>query len=217
MLLYAQTPARRNRQVLADLIAVVLVAAAVKFALAVHGAIMLLAEPGREMESSGESLATALDDASDTASKVPLVGDLLKKPFQSAADAGTGLADAGQSLQDIISQVATLATLALIVLPVALVLLLWLPPRLRWIRRTATPRHLRYAPGGADLLALHALTGPPGDLSTLPTPPGGLADAWRRGDRQVVAALSEIALRRAGLRPGRAEQGRAERGAEGEL
>ncbi|MEJ8646320.1 hypothetical protein WKI68_43840 [Streptomyces sp. MS1.HAVA.3] len=46
MLLYAQTPARRTRQILADLIAVVLVAAAVKFALAVHDAIMLLAEPG---------------------------------------------------------------------------------------------------------------------------------------------------------------------------
>ncbi|WP_327411511.1 hypothetical protein [Streptomyces sp. NBC_01233] len=201
MLLYAQTPARRNRQILADLIAVVLIVAAVKFALAVHGAIMLLAEPGRKVESSGESLATALDDVGDTASNVPLVGDLLKKPFQSAADAGTGLADAGQSLQDTVSQVATLAAVALIVLPVAFVLLLWLPLRLRWIRRSATIRRLLDAPGGADLLALRALTGPPGDLCAISTPPGGLADAWRRGDQQVVAALSETALRRAGLRP----------------
>ncbi|MET7528338.1 hypothetical protein [Streptomyces goshikiensis] len=201
MLLYAQTPARRTRQVLADLIAVVLIAAAVRFALAVHGAIMMLAEPGRKVESSGEGLATALDDAGATASKVPLVGDLLEEPFQSAADAGTGIADAGQSLQDAVSQLATLATLALIVVPVAFVLLLWLPLRLRWIRRSATIRRLLDAPGGADLLALRALTGPPGDLSTIPAPEGGLADAWRRGDRHVVAALSEITLRRAGLRP----------------
>ncbi|MFG2416992.1 hypothetical protein [Streptomyces goshikiensis] len=201
MLLYAQTPARRTRQVLADLIAVVLIAAAVRFALAVHGAIMMLAEPGRKVESSGEGLATALDDAGATASKVPLVGDLLEKPFQSAADAGTGIADAGQSLQDAVSQLATLATLALIVVPVAFVLLLWLPLRLRWIRRSATIRRLLDAPGGADLLALRALTGPPGDLSTIPAPEGGLADAWRRGDRHVVAALSQITLRRAGLRP----------------
>ncbi|MFD6938521.1 hypothetical protein ACFWAP_20520 [Streptomyces goshikiensis] len=201
MLLYAQTPARRTRQVLADLIAVVLIAAAVWFALAVHGAIMMLAEPGRKVESSGEGLASALDDAGATASKVPLVGDLLEKPFQSAADAGTGIANAGQSLQDAVSQLATLVTLALIVVPVVFVLLLWLPLRLRWIRRSATVRRLLDAPGGADLLALRALTGPPGELSTIPAPQGGLADAWRRGDRHVIAALSEITLRRAGLRP----------------
>ncbi|WP_327250907.1 hypothetical protein [Streptomyces sp. NBC_01244] len=201
MLLYAQTPARRNRQILADLIAVLLIAATVKFALTVRGAIMRLAEPGRKVESSGESLAHALAEAGDTASGVPLVGDLLRKPFRSAADAGTGLADAGQSLQDVVSQVATLATFALIILPVAFVLLLWLPLRVRWIRRSATLRDLLDAPGGADLLALRALTGPPGALSTIPTPAGGLADAWRRGDRHVIAALSEIALRRAGLKP----------------
>ncbi|MGW3059188.1 hypothetical protein ACWC98_25085 [Streptomyces goshikiensis] len=201
MLLYAQTPARRTRQILADLIAVVLIAVAVRFALTVHGAIMMLAEPGRKVESSGEGLASALDDAGATASKVPLVGDLLEKPFQSAADAGTGIADAGQSLQDAVSQLATLVTLALIVVPVVFVLLLWLPLRLRWIRRSATVRRLLDAPGGADLLALRALTGPPGELSTIPAPQGGLADAWRRGDRQVIAALSEITLRRAGLRP----------------
>ncbi|MCX4775992.1 hypothetical protein [Streptomyces sp. NBC_01264] len=201
MLLYAQTPARRNRQVLADLIAVLLIAAAVKFALTVRDAIMRLAEPGRKVESSGDSLAHALTEAGDKASDVPLVGDLLKKPFRSAADAGTGLADAGQSLQDVVGQVATLATISLIVLPVAFVLLLWLPPRVRWIRRSATIRDLRDAPGGADLLALRALTGPVRPLSTIPTPAGGLADAWRRGDPQVIADLSEIALRRAGLKP----------------
>ncbi|MFF8264656.1 hypothetical protein [Streptomyces virginiae] len=201
MLLYAQTPARRNRQILADLIAVLLIAAAVTFALAVHDAIALLAEPGRKVESSGDSLAAALDDAGETASGVPLVGDLLKTPFRSAADAGTGLADAGQSLQDLVGQVAFLVTLALIVVPVACVLLLWLPLRLRWIRHSATIRSLLTAPGGADLLALRALTGPPGDLCAIPAPPGGLADAWRRGDPQAISALSEIALGRAGLRP----------------
>ncbi|MFE5808993.1 hypothetical protein [Streptomyces sp. NPDC056491] len=201
MRLYAQTPARRNCQVLADLIAVFLVAAAVWFALAVHDAIMLLAEPGRRVESSGDSLANELENAGDAASNVPFVGDLLKKPLHSAADASTGFADAGQSLQDAVSQVANLTALALIVLPVTVVLLLWLPARLRWIRRSITLRRLCDAPGGADLLALRALTGPVRDLAALPTPPGGLADAWRRGDEQVIGALSAVALRRAGLRP----------------
>ncbi|GLV87445.1 hypothetical protein Slala03_71340 [Streptomyces lavendulae subsp. lavendulae] len=201
MRLYAQIPARRNRQMLWDLIAVVLVAAVVWFALAVRELIMLLAEPGRKVESSGDGLASGLVNAGDAASKVPLVGDLLRKPLQSAADASSGFADAGQSLQDAVGHIADLTTTALIAVPVAFILLLWLPPRLRWIRRSATVRHLLDAPGGADLLALRALTGPPGDLAALPTPPGGLADAWRRGDQQLISDLSAIALRRAGLRP----------------
>lgn len=201
MRLYAQTPARRNRQVLGDLIALALIAAAVWFALTVRDAIMLLAEPGRKVERSGDSLAAALGNAGDAASDVPLVGGLLEKPLRSAADAGTGFADAGQSLQHTVDQVATLTTTALIVVPVAVVLLLWLPPRLRWIRRGATVRRLLDAPGGSDLLALRALTGPLGDLAALPAPEGGLADGWRRGDPQVIADLCAVAVRRAGLRP----------------
>ncbi|MDX2388952.1 MULTISPECIES: hypothetical protein [unclassified Streptomyces] len=200
MRLYAQTPARRSRQVLADVIAVALVAAAVWFALAVHDAIMKLAEPGRRVESAGTGLATELGNAGDAASNVPLVGGLLRKPLRSAADASTGLADAGQSLQDAVGQVATLTTAALIIVPVTVVLLLWLPARLRWILRGHAVRRLLDAPGGTDLLALRALTGPPRDLAGLRVPEGGLADAWRRGDRQVIGELAEVALRRAGLR-----------------
>ncbi|MCX5001161.1 hypothetical protein OHB05_00755 [Streptomyces sp. NBC_00638] len=201
MRLYAQTPARRTRQVVADLIAVAVIAAVVKFALIVHDAIMLLAEPGRKAQSAGDSLSDGLDDAGNAASKVPFVGDSLKKPLQSAAGAATDLSDAGQSLEHLVSRVATLTALALVVLSVAFVLVLWLPPRLRWIRRSATTRRLLDAPGGADLLALRALTGKQRDLAALPTPPGGLADAWRRGDQQVIADLSMVTLRQAGLRP----------------
>ncbi|UXY32098.1 hypothetical protein [Streptomyces sp. HUAS TT20] len=168
---------------LADLIAVALTAAAVKFALTVHDAIMMLAEPGRKAQSAGDDLASGLEDAADAASKVPFIGDTLKKPLQSAAGAGTGLSDAGQSLQHIVGQVATLTALALIVLPVAFVLVLWLPLRLRWIKHSATTRHLFEDTGGADLLALRTLTGPQRDLVGVPVPPGGLADAWRRGDQ----------------------------------
>ncbi|WP_299537444.1 hypothetical protein [uncultured Streptomyces sp.] len=201
MRLYAQTPARRSRQVLADLIAAALIYAAIRLALAVHDAIAQLAEPGRKAERAGDSLADGLTDAGDAASKVPFVGDELKKPLTSAAEAGSGLADAGRSLQDTVGQVATLATVALIAIPVVCVLLLWLPARLRWIRRSAVTRRLAAGPGGADLLALRVLTGSQRALATLPVPPGGFADAWRRGDEQVIADLAAVGLRTAGLRP----------------
>ncbi|MFJ6941048.1 hypothetical protein [Streptomyces sp. NPDC101132] len=200
MRLYAQTPARRFRQVLADLTAVVLVTLAVWFALTVHDAIMLLAEPGRKVEDAGGSLASGLNDAGDAASNVPLIGDVLKKPLQSAADASDGLSDAGQSLQDLVGRVANLTTFALIFFSVVFVLVLWLPPRVYWIRRSARIQALRDAPGGADLLALRALTGPVKDLAAVPVPAGGLADAWRRGDARTIDDLSRLTLRRAGLR-----------------
>ncbi|OEJ30431.1 hypothetical protein [Streptomyces subrutilus] len=201
MRLYAQTRAHRLRQVLADLIAVVLVAAAVRFALAVHEGIMLLAEPGRKVEDAGGSLASGLGDAGEAASNVPLVGGILKKPLLSAAEASNGFSEAGQSMQDTVSRVADLAAFGLIVASVLFVLALWLPPRVRWIRRSARIRGLVDAPGGADLLALRALTGPVADLAAVAVPPGGLADAWRRGDEQVIGELSRVALRQAGLRP----------------
>ncbi|WP_229860963.1 hypothetical protein [Streptomyces litmocidini] len=199
--MYAQTPARRNAQVLVDLIAVALIAAAVWGALAVREAILLLAEPGRRVESSGDRLAEELGNAGDAASEVPLIGGVLKKPLQSAADAGSGFADAGVSLQETVNQVADVITTALIVVPVLFVLLLWLPPRLLWIRRSSALRRLAEAPGGADLLALRALTGPPGALAELPAPPGGWADAWRQGNQQAITELGTIPLRRIGLRP----------------
>ncbi|MEU9192484.1 hypothetical protein [Streptomyces hundungensis] len=201
MRLYAQTPARRSRQLFADLVALLLIAITVKFALVVRDAILTLAEPGRKAQSAGDSLASGLHDAGNAASKVPFVGDSLKKPLQSAADAGTGLSDAGRSLQDTVGHVATLTAVVLILLPTVFILVVWLIPRMRWIRRTATTRRLLDSPGGADLLALRALTGPQRQLAAIPTPPGGLADAWRRGDPDVIAELSTLTLRRAGLRP----------------
>lgn len=85
MRLYAQTPARRTRQILADLIAAALIYAAVKLALVVHDAIGRLAEPGRKAESAYNSLSGGLHDAGEAASKVPFVGGQLKKQLGSAA------------------------------------------------------------------------------------------------------------------------------------
>ncbi|MFF4169417.1 hypothetical protein [Streptomyces sp. NPDC001744] len=201
MRFYAQTPARRNRQALADLIAVALIAAAVWAALAVRETVVRLAEPGRKVESSGDSLARELGKAGEAVSDVPLVGGVLKKPLQSAADAGSGFADAGVSLQEAVGQVADVVTAVLVVVPVLFVLLLWLPPRLLWVRRSGALRRLAAVPGGDDLLALRALTGPPGVLAGLPVPAGGWADAWRRGDRQAITDLGAAALAHAGLRP----------------
>ena len=201
MRLYAQVPARRTRQVLADLVAVAVIAVAVWFALLVHDAIMLLAGPGRAAQSAGDQLAGGLTDAGNAAARVPLVGDTLKRPLLSAAGAGSGLANAGESVQHSVGHLAFLVALVLVAVPVLVVLALWLPPRLRWVRGTVNARRLLDGPGGADLFALRALTGPLRDLAAVETPAGGLADAWRRGDEAVIDDLCRVGLKQLGLRP----------------
>lgn len=199
--LYAQTPARRNRQLLVDLTALALIAVTVWAALHVRDTILRLAAPGRKVEESGDGLAEQLAGAGEAASDLPFVGGILERPLRSAAEASAGFADAGVSFQETVTQVADVTTAVLIAAPVLLLLLLWIPPRLLWMRRSALVRRLADQPGGADLLALRALTGPPGALAGLPVPPGGFAGAWRRGDPEVIAALSAATLARTGLRP----------------
>ncbi len=199
--IYAQTPARRTRQILADLLAVAVIAAAVRIALAVHSAIMRLAEPGRVTQSAGDRLAGGLGDAGNAADRVPLIGGALKQPLEAAASAGNDLAQAGQAVQDAVGHLAFLVTAVLIAVPVLVVLAFWTATRLRWIIRSAAARRLLEAPDGADLFALRALTGPLRDLAAVEAPPAGLADGWRRGDPAVISALSRVGLAQVGLRP----------------
>ncbi|MFC1438646.1 hypothetical protein ABUW04_10290 [Streptacidiphilus sp. N1-10] len=201
MRIYSQIPARRTRQVVADLLALAVIAVSVWFALLIHDVIMRLAAPGQAAQSAGDQLAGGLNDAGNAAARVPLVGDTLKRPLLSAAGAGNGLASAGESVQHTVSHLAFLVAFVLIAVPVLLVLLVWLPPRIHWIRGTVNARRLLDAPGGADLFALRALTGPLRNLATVEIPPGGLADAWRRGDASVIDDLSRIGLKQVGLRP----------------
>jgi hypothetical protein len=203
MRIYAQTPARRTRQVLADLLAIAVIVGAAWFARLVHRTIMLLVGPGQAAQSAGNRLAGGLHDAGNAASRVPLVGGALKQPLLDAAEAGTGLVLAGQAAEHTVSRLAFMIAFVLVAVPVVTVLLLWLPPRIRWLRSSSQAQRLLAAPGGADLFALRALTGPLQDLAGLRTADGGLAAAWRRGDREVIDDLARVGLRRVGLQPPR--------------
>jgi hypothetical protein len=199
--MYAQTSARRTRQLVADLLALTAIALSVWFALLIHDAITLLAGPGRAAQDAGNQLAGGLGDAGNAAARVPLVGDTLKKPLLSAAEAGHALARAGQSEQNSVSDLAFLVATVLIVVPVLTVLLVWLPPRLHWMRGAAKAQSLLDRPGGADLFALRALNGPLRDLAAVDSPDGDLVGAWRRGDEAVVDQLCRLGLRQVGLLP----------------
>jgi hypothetical protein len=87
----------------------------------------------------------------------------------------------------------------LLVFPLGLVLLVWLPLRVRFIRRAGAAAALRASPAGRDLLALRALAKQP--LPELTRIHPDVAEAWRRGDDSTVDALAALELRSLGLRP----------------
>jgi len=82
--------------------------------------------------------------------------------------------------------------------PLALVLFLWLPLRLRWIRRAGVASGVRDQPAGRDLLALRALASQP--LNELAKLGPDIAQSWRNGDAEAVDALAALELRRLGLK-----------------
>jgi hypothetical protein len=218
MKLYAQTRIRRSRQALGDLSIVAWIALWGWIAWLVHGAIMKLAVPGRSLEDAGTRLASDLDSAGNQAGSVPFVGDSLKKPLVSAGGAGTQLAQAGQAEQDAVAHLAMLFALMVFAVPVVLVLLLWLPRRLRWMRRASAVQRLLDTDGGGELFALRALVGPLPALAAVSRLYGDPAAAWRRGDPDATAELSRLGLARLGLRPGGRRYGgrlRRDRGADG--
>ncbi|WP_431947841.1 hypothetical protein [Micromonospora marina] len=201
MKIYADRFPTAVRQFLTDLLVVVWVYAAIRFALWLHDLVEKLAVPGQKLEGAGGGLADNLADAGGKVGRVPIVGDELTAPFTRAAEAARSVAEAGRDQQELVGQLALGLTIAVLVFPLGLVLFGWLPLRLRWMRRAGAAKALAGAPAGRDLLALRALAGQP--LSKLSRIAPDVAEAWRRGDDATVDALAALELRELGLRGGR--------------
>ncbi|PPH52280.1 hypothetical protein [Rathayibacter sp. AY1E2] len=199
MQIYADLPAVRARQILADALALGVAVVAIAAGIAIGSLIAGLAEIGRRLESAGSGFGSTMSDAGTTLGGIPLLGDAVRAPFDEASGAGSVLAAAGRDQQQLASALAVVAGLAVGGLPLLLLAVLWLRPRLRFARRTAELRALGSTVGGTELLALRALTqaSPRDILAAHPDAAAG----WRTGDPAVTAALAALALRRAGLRP----------------
>jgi hypothetical protein len=199
---YAEHPALRARQLAADLGMLAWIVLWGLVARAVHGAVLVLAEPGRAVEDLGRSLADQMSSASGVAEDVPLVGDELAVPFDALGEAGGAVGGAGRTTQDAVGTLAFWLAVVLVVLPVGWLLLRWLPWRLRYAREAgAAARLLRSAPGTApdlEVLAARALATAP--LPRLAGLPAGTGAGWRAGDPEAVRALAGLELRRLGLR-----------------
>lgn len=201
MRLYADRADLRARQLAADGGLLAWLVLWLLVARIAHRAVLVLAEPGRAVESLGRSLTGSMASAAGAAGKVPVVGGDLAGPLATLGRAGTSVAAAGQGSSDAVATLATALAAVLVVVPVGWLLLRWLPWRLRWARDARAAERLMadHQPGRPDLelLAARALT--TASLPALAALPAGTGAGWRTGDPAAVRALAELELNRLGL------------------
>ena len=199
MKLYSQVGSQRFWQIFGDLLLVAWIYVCVKVGLLVFRITNALGTPGRKTAEAGDGLANDLHNLADPIGKVPAVGDKLRTPVDSAASAATRLAQAGRDQAHAVEQLAYVLAAVTIALPILFALLIWLPRRLRFIRRaTAAQRFINNA-ADLDLFALRAMANQPmHKLAKISDDP---VTAWRNGDPTTIHALATLELRTTGLKP----------------
>lgn len=195
---YAETPARRTRQISADLVVALGLLLCIWIGTGVHDLTAKLAGPGRQLETAGAALADRMDEAGQAAGNVPLAGEQLAAPFEGAGDASRAIQDAGVQQQATVATLATALGWATGGVPALFMLAIWLPPRLRFARQAGRASRLRADEAGLDLLALRALARQP--LADLVRVGPGIVDGWRARDRGAIETLAALELRQLGLR-----------------
>lgn len=197
MKLYADLPARRTRQIIADVLVLLWVVIWVRTGFAVRDTVLGALGPARSLEAAGDSLQGSLADVAARVEGIPLLGEAISTPFDAAAAAGETMRQAGADLVAYVDRTALIVGVTTALLPVVLVVLPWLLFRIAFARRARALTLLLASEDPLDLLALRALaTQPVGTLTRVsPTP----AHDWRIGRPDVVARLAALELRRAGV------------------
>lgn len=197
MKLYADRPARRNRQLTADLLWLLAVLASALAGWAVHGAIADAVAPARRFSTGSADLAERLRTAGDTVSRTPLIGDDLTGVLDRSADSASSLAGATDAQIDSVLHVATVIGVLTALVPVLFVTAIRLAQRIRWSRAAGEARRLAGTPAGERVLALRALTSTaPDRLFAVHADP---AAAWQGQDPTAVRGLADLELARLGV------------------
>jgi hypothetical protein len=198
MKLYSDFGPRRTRQIVADTLALVAIAAWVWLGIAVFQLVMNLSSFGVQMEQAGAGFKETMVEVGETLGGVPLIGGGIRVPFDGASEAGGALEAAGQSQQVAVQQLATGLGIGIAALPILTILLFWLIPRMRFARKAGRAKAIAQADAGVDLLALRALATQ--KISALSKVSADPMAAWRRGDEAVMRSLAQLELKASGVR-----------------
>lgn len=198
MKLYSDFAAQRARQMTADVVALALIAISIATGIVVFSTVNQLARFGVQMQTAGTDFRTSMTDVGTRLGGVPFIGEGISAPFSTASSAGDTLAAAGQTQQDLVLQAAIALGVGVAALPILIVLLVWLIPRLRFISRAARTRALMRSGLNTDLLALRALTHQKAGVIAKIAPDA--VGAWRRSEPEVMQRLAGLELRSVGIR-----------------
>lgn len=197
MQFYARPSWRLTRQIIADVFVLLWTIGWWFAGRFTDGVIRAIAEPSRQAGRLAEDLRAQAADAASQAAGIPIVGDGLRQPFDGMAGTLEDLSASAAGQVAALEQAATVAGVLVFVVPVALMLVIWLPRRLAFARRAAEVAALVETADGTDLLALRALaTQPIVELRAIGADP---VASWRAGDPRAMAALAELELVRAGV------------------
>lgn len=198
MRLYADTPLRRTRQLVADLLVVCWLAAALvvgsSVGLAVYRIGDRLAQTGRQTDATVRQLRTSADSVAG----IPLVGSQIATPLRSL---GTSLGSLGAGLggdSTSLHRAGVAYGIASALLGMTVPILAWCLTRGRWIARARTARGPLTED---DLEALACAAAAGRSLRALRRLPAGTVLAWSAGDPRARRELAALQLRGLGLRP----------------
>lgn len=198
MKLYSDFGPRRTRQIIGDVLALATIAAWVWLGITVYQLVENLSAFGVQMEDAGAGFRETMTQVGENLGGVPVIGGGIRVPFDGASEAGAALELAGQQQQVAVNQLATGLGLGIAVLPIVMILVLWLVPRIRFARRASRAKAIVNTGAGIDLLALRALANQ--KVSALAAVDHDAMAAWRRGDEKVMRSLAQLELKSSGVR-----------------
>lgn len=201
---YARSTPRRTRQVAADLGVLAWAIAWGLIGAGVRGMVAALADPFRSAGASTAAIRQRLTDAAVSAGQIPGVGNSLRAPIDQMGTQVDQLQRASVDLVAAIDRLSWVAGGLTFLIPVAVLVAVWLPIRVSFLRRSRAGARFVDSRADLDLFALRAMARQPlHRLARISDDPWG---AWQAGDRDVIDALAHAELRREGLPIPRADE-----------
>ena len=196
---YAQRRARMLAQLATDVFVAGWVVVWWLVGRATERTIDAVATPARRSGDAARQLSDHLREAAEQSGRVPGIGAELRKPFDEAVGSLQGVIDAAADQVASVERVGLLLGWLVFLIPVVLLLVIWLPARIRFYLRARAAQRFLDADADLDLFALRAMVIQP--MHVIAKISDDPVAAWRRGDKEVIHALAAIELRRSGLAP----------------